>query len=341
MAQPAVERAFKRKRHQKACLIMGALQNKQQVASYSTLSGEFKNRFISAVVKELLGSPRGSSISAPQVASIEVLLQEAYPTCQPKMLAKAILKSGARVDTDPLGVLTGRGRVDPLAAFKKAYEICGVAPQGLKGQKFLLPSDFKGEVYLALNPDLRAHAAQMSPSEKEAFGVFHYLQQGIKEGRLYKGAGLPGDFDGDAYIYTHPDLTIHTKTMTLGQRRSFAYAHYLTQGKAEGRSHQPSAALQPFNPETYLSLHADVKAATQGMSPEDTRSFAYWHYAHHGQQEGRAHGPEVLPQGFNPQRYLQLNLDVKNHTKRMPLLEANSFATWHYINHGKAEKRCY
>jgi hypothetical protein len=325
----------------KSCLIVGALRNEQQIASYSALSGEFKNRFISAVVDEQLGSPTGTSFSAPQIAGIEALLQEAYPTCQPKTLAKAILKSGAPVQFDPQGELTGRGRVDPLAAFKKAYEICGMPPQGLKGQKFLLPADFKVEGYLSLNPDLHKVAVSMTPAQKEEFGVQHYLQHGVKEKRLYKGSGLPEDFNADAYIYAHPDLVAHTKAMTPTQRRSFAYEHYLAHGKEEGRSHQPSGILQTFNPEAYLSFHADVKVATQGMTSEDARSFAYWHYVHHGAQEGRRHAPDALPQGFNPQRYLELNSDVKDHTKSMSSVEASSFATWHYINHGKIEKRRY
>jgi hypothetical protein len=32
---------------------------------------------------------------------------------------------------------------------------------------------------------------------------------------------------------------------------------------------------------------------------------------------------------------------VKDHTKSMSSVEASSFATWHYINHGKIEKRRY
>lgn len=323
-----------------SCLVVGALKQEQQIADYSARAGALKKKFITALVDET--GPTGTSFAAPQLTGVLALLQEAYPTCQPKTLAKAILKSGAAVETDPLGTLTGRGRVNPLAAFRKAHDICGVPPQGLKGQKYLLPADFKVEAYLALNPDLQKETASLTPAQKEAFGVQHYLQHGVKEKRLYKkGAGLPGDFEADAYIYAHPDLTSHTKAMTPSQRRSFAYEHYLAHGKTEGRAHRPSGVLQTFNPETYLSLHADVKAVTQGMTPEDARSFAYWHFVHHGAQEGRAHAPDVLPPGFNAQRYLQLNPDLDAHTKTMPAEEASSFATWHYTRHGKAENRRY
>ncbi|MCE2951261.1 MAG: S8 family serine peptidase [Alphaproteobacteria bacterium] len=322
-----------------SCLIVGALKQEQQISDYSARAGALKNKFITALVDET--GPTGTSFAAPQLTGVLALLQEAYPTCQPKTLAKAILKSGAAVETDPLGVLTGRGRVNPLAAFRKAYDICGVPPQGLKGQKYLLPADFKVEAYLALNPDLQKETASLASAQKEAFGVQHYLQHGAKENRLFKGTGLPRGFQADAYIYAHPDLTSHTKAMTPSQRRSFAYEHYLAHGKTEGRAHRPSGILQTFNPETYLSLHADVKAVTQGMPPEDARSFAYWHFVHHGAQEGRAHAPDVLPPGFNAQRYLQLNPDVRDHTKTMPAAEASSFATWHYIHHGKAENRRY
>jgi hypothetical protein len=270
------------------------------------------------------------------------LLQEAFPTCPPQTLKKAILKSGASsVAFDPLGDLIGRGRVDPLAAFKKTYELCDIPPQGLKGQKYLLPVDFKVEAYLSLNPNVNDQTAHMTPAEKEAFGIQHFLEHGSKEGRLYKGQSFPPDFDGDAYIYAHPDLTAHTKEMTPAQRRFFAYEHYLAHGKEEGRAYLPSEKLQNFNPDTYLFQHADVKEATQGMTSEDARSFAYWHYMHHGQKEGRLRAPEGLPQWFNPQRYLELNPDVKNHTKSMSSVEASSFAIWHYINHGKDEKRKY
>ncbi len=162
----------------KACVLVGALENQQKIADYSARAGVLEKQFISAFVDK--SGPIGTSFAAPQITGVLVLLQEAYPTCGPQTLSKAILKSGAPLRTDSLGTLAGRGRVDPLAAFRKAYEICGVPPQGLKGQKYLLPADFKVDAYVASNPELRAPMAQMTPAEKEAFAIHDYLKKTSK-----------------------------------------------------------------------------------------------------------------------------------------------------------------
>ena len=54
-----------------------------------------------------------------------------------------------------------------------------------------IPSDFDYKIYSKLNPDLNIL------TEKEA--IFHYLNFGLKENRLYKNI-LPTDFNYLNYI---------------------------------------------------------------------------------------------------------------------------------------------
>lgn len=117
-----------------ACLVVGALVDPKTMAGYSNRAGITKERFISAVVDgkiklELRGSQiqktkkrefSGTSFSTPQVTGVLALLQEAYPTCQPKVLAKAILHSGDRMTPDIDNRMYGQGRLNALRAFHLA-----------------------------------------------------------------------------------------------------------------------------------------------------------------------------------------------------------------------------
>ena len=94
----------------------------------------------------------------------------------------------------------------------------------------LLPSDFNWETYINNYGDL-----QFINTEEQA--IDHWLKIGSKEGRSYRKipyqpAGVRSDFDWKTYVNNYPDLRaagINTKEKAI--------AHWLKQGKREGRTH--------------------------------------------------------------------------------------------------------
>ena len=84
---------------------------------------------------------------------------------------------------------------------------------------------FNPKLYTALNPDLR----NLNP----ALAHKHYLNHGIKEGRLIDTKQLYPDFRSDIYIILNPEL-IKFKLSDID-----AQIHWITRGRYENRSYKP------------------------------------------------------------------------------------------------------
>lgn len=149
-----------------------------------------------------------------------------------------------------------------------------------------LPLEFDAEVYLELNPDLKASGAD--PFE-------HYSRFGRHEGRPYKKEAteshgdpqsLPVDFEEQEYLRLNKDLTGYKGNLT---------EHYLKFGVFEFRPYREGVLPvipagkkfdklpDDFHPELYLALNEDLLHAA--INP-------YEHYQHSGHAEGR---PVRLP----------------------------------------------
>jgi len=82
-----------------------------------------------------------------------------------------------------------------------------------------LPVDFDVSIYKELNEDL----AKINDS----LAKLHYINHGIREGRLYKYERLPNDFDVSIYKELNKDLA--------KINNSIAKLHYINHGIREGR----------------------------------------------------------------------------------------------------------
>jgi hypothetical protein len=168
---------------------------------------------------------------------------------------------------------------------------------------------FDTEAYLAANPDVAA--AGIDP-------LAHYLEYGQVEGRTalpVPPAGpaphhLDGAFDATYYLAQYPDVA-RAAAAAGGDPDSFAFAHYLRYGAAEGRD--PDAY---FSTTGYLAANPDVAEA--GLNP-------LLHYEAYGWREGR--NPSAL---FDTKAYLAANPDVA---------AAGIDPLAHYLQYGLAEHR--
>lgn len=106
------------------------------------------------------------------------------------------------------------------------------------------------------------------------------------------------------------------------------------------RSHFTADALDT---RTYLALHPDIATAAR-QSGDDAEHFAQKHFHAHGVLESRLHLTQEeiaqLPTMFNADRYLALNPDVAEAAKAQSR-DANAFAIYHYLRHGKYEGRLF
>ncbi|MFN7364586.1 MAG: hypothetical protein ACK5TR_01405 [Alphaproteobacteria bacterium] len=106
------------------------------------------------------------------------------------------------------------------------------------------------------------------------------------------------------------------------------------------RSHFTAGALDI---RTYLALHPDIATAAR-QSGDGAEHFAQKHFYAHGVLESRLHLTQEeiaqLPTRFNADRYLALNPDVAEAAKAQSR-DANAFAIYHYLRHGKYEGRLF
>ena len=177
------------------CVSVGALQTKSKLADYSNKAALVKKAFISAIVSQ--EGPEGTSLAAPQLAGIVALLKEAYPDCPPKLLSKALLKTGTKLQHDPLEIEGGKGAVNPVGAFEKARVLCNAEPVGVKGQTSIarppLPSrpGLKQSTTAGANKQqpiatntIKIESDQKTPRGM-AVGIFMVTSLALKEGYTF------------------------------------------------------------------------------------------------------------------------------------------------------------
>ncbi|MCE2951047.1 MAG: hypothetical protein ACK5TR_00425 [Alphaproteobacteria bacterium] len=195
---------------------------------------------------------------------------------------------------------------------------------------FGLPRDFNPAQYRHLNQDL----VQVYGDDLQAYAD-HFRNHGIKERRPYKEglnlAGLPGDFDPEAYRHLNPGLQ-----EALGDDPQAYADHYFAHGKNEGRLYKLNLTGVPvdFDVREYLRLYPDLQAA-YGNNLQG----AVDHYRTSGQNEGRIYKIdfEDLPEDFDARLYVRLNPDI------IPQLDDDDYMARekHFLLYGQKANRPY
>lgn len=129
---------------------------------------------------------------------------------------------------------------------------------------------FSAKYYADQNPDVKA-----AFGENEALLYQHFIQYGIKEGRVVSPL-----LDLRAYRAGNPDLDA-----AFGDNWEAYIRHYLRYGIYENANGQRSSAGIKFNPVAYAAAYPDVKA----VYGNDVLAIAE-HYMEYGVSEGRTVG---------------------------------------------------
>lgn len=134
--------------------------------------------------------------------------------------------------------------------------------------KNTIPEDFDYKIYLKLNPDL----IENSINTKE-LAIFHYLNFGIKEQRLYKIPKLIHEnidiqFDDVFYLNEYPDVESYYKDVPYISQKEKLFHHYVNYGKHEGRfknkmEQDLSFVHNSFNISEYIKLNELVCPTNQ------------------------------------------------------------------------------
>ena len=166
-------------------------------------------------------------------------------------------------------------------------------------------NSFDWNVYLELNRDLKEAGIN---TREDAY--FHWINHGIKEGRLYK-------FDWCTYINSYGLLSksIDTKIKAIN--------HWLDNEMPDIQIEQTDYEDQLFDWKYYKREYADLKQISSPI-------LAWSHWITYGKKEGRK------CHNFNWTNYLLLNSDLIQSGINNKIL-----ATEHWINHGKKENRKY
>lgn len=88
----------------------------------------------------------------------------------------------------------------------------------------MLPENFNWRQYVTINRDLKLL--------KQEDAIHHYLNHGIKEGRIYNLNNIPEDFDHISYLKCNSDLAL------LKLNKSQCKIHYLQFGIKENRKYK-------------------------------------------------------------------------------------------------------
>lgn len=234
-------------------------------------------------VLSLQNSFIGTSFATPQVTGLFALLQEAYPSVEPKILRKAVMSTATPLEGDADRSEGGNGCVSPMAAFKAVYEMTGVLPVGEKGQKAVLPPLFHEKVYLICNPDLMPFVPQGTPQERASWLQGHYLRCAKKETRSYGEHLLPPSFNAALYLAGNDDLAPYVQ----GPPERWAFYHYVMHGQGERRLCGKDLLPADFDGDAYLLHNLDLLA----FVPQETDpcEFAMVHYLRSGKKEGRSY----------------------------------------------------
>ena len=229
-----------------------------------------------------------------------------------------------------------------------------------------LPIDFNWKEYLDLNDDVR----DCYPTKEGA--INHYLQDGIRQNRIYKKKNLPNDFDWEIYLAINPDV------YSVCKNKISAIMHYENHGFDEKRKYRFKEVNIPndFDWENYcinnpsLNIHNKITAVAHYYKIGKRKKLSYsvnntslpvnfvWkvytklnnienicttkesaikHYLKIGKvQKLDYQVPRIkIPPDFNWITYVELNTDVKQQ------YNSKSLAEYHYFITGQREKRIY
>ena len=238
----------------------------------------------------------------------------------------------------------------------------------MNNSKVTLPEDFNWESYLDLNDDVK----KCYPTKDGA--IQHYINDGIRQKRLYKTQYLPQGFEWEVYLALNPD--VHN----VCKNKFNSIMHYEKHGHLENRRYKLDQVNIPndFNWLYYLHNNPCLKekiltridgikhyyktGIKEGLSfkmPENAVPFDFdWelynklnkleilslneqsakdHYITVGKKQNNIYKiPEgAIPSDFNWVCYVELNTDVKQ------IFNTKSLATYHYYYTGKNEGRIY
>ena len=183
-----------------------------------------------------------------------------------------------------------------------------------------LPKDFDWKTYLFINSDV----SNVYPTKEQA--EQHYLNEGIRQKRIYKTIHLPNDFDWEYYLGLNYDVYSVCKTKTA------AIMHYEKHGFQEGRKYKLEQVDIPndFNWSMYIhnnSLSERINNKIEAIN----------HYYKVGKSENLSYSCHLknVPSDFNWLIYCELNTDVKKICKN------EMDAMLHYDKDGYNQNRRY
>jgi len=230
----------------------------------------------------------------------------------------------------------------------------------------VIPDDFDWKLYLEINEDVK-----VCYSTKEE-AIKHYLNDGIKQKRIYKTSKLPSDFDWELYLALNPDVYCSCKSKTS------SIMHYENHGYIEKRPFRLKHLniSEDFDWEQYILINSSLNISskidaishyiTNGRKkklsykiddneiPKDFNWILYQklnslegscfdkksainHYWKVGKKNKLLYNfPKgSIPNDFNWITYIELNTDVKS------VFGTKELATYHYYFSGKNENRIY
>ena len=129
-----------------------------------------------------------------------------------------------------------------------------------------VPTDFKWQTYISLNPDINHITNKLE-------AITHFCTHGVQEKRSYK-LKIPADFNWKAYIKLNQDITHITNPQT-------AITHFCTHGVKEKRNYKYKIPAD-FNWKAYIKLNPDVKYLTNEAD-------AMKHYCDYGVDANRTY----------------------------------------------------
>ena len=182
--------------------------------------------------------------------------------------------------------------------------------------KYDIPVDFDWEKYLELNDDVK----RSYPTKEGA--INHYINDGIKQKRIYKTKNTPSDFDWEIYLAINPDVYTSCKNKTS------VFMHYENHGFSEKRFYKLTDVniTEEFDWENYCINNPSLKLTS--------KIEAVRHYYIYGKKQKLSYKLDFkansIPANFNWILYNKLN---KINTVFLNEKDAIS----HYLRKGKTK----
>jgi hypothetical protein len=193
--------------------------------------------------------------------------------------------------------------------------------QNIQYTSLKLPPDFDWKMYLEINDDVAKVCNNEECAKK------HYLQDGIRQKRLYKTIHLPADFDWEIYLGLNQDVYNVCKTKLA------AIMHYEKHGYSENRKYKLEHAN--INADFHWKKYLLKNPSLQNMI--HNKMEALCHYDKIGKIQKLSYEYELpeLPKDFDWKIYCELNPSLKS------ICSSKNDAEEHYMNKGMHENLLY